>query len=172
PSSGTCGNCTRCLEVCPTQAFDAAWLLDARKCISYLTIELRAPVEPELRPAMGDWIFGCDLCQTICPYNKSSVTTSEPRLIPNDPVEAAYPSLEELLSYREEAEFKKDYADRPQIRPRRRAMLQSAAYAAANLHATALIPLLESLARTDRDPLIRTSALHALEQLKTLSSKK
>jgi len=171
PGSGTCGNCTRCLDVCPTQAFDDEWLLDARKCISYLTIELRAPIEPELRPAMGDWIFGCDLCQTICPYNKSPWTTTESRLLPDDPIEAAYPSLEKLFSYADEAEFKKDYADRPQLRPRRRAMIQSAAYAAANLHATELIPRLESLARADRDPLVRNAALHALEKLTTLPSK-
>ncbi|MCO6452355.1 MAG: DUF1730 domain-containing protein [Caldilineales bacterium] len=92
---GTCGACTRCLDICPTGALVSPWELDARLCISYLTIELRGAIPLELRPRLGNWVFGCDLCQDVCPWNRDAPPASHPRLQP-EPDRLAPPLLELL----------------------------------------------------------------------------
>lgn len=85
PTDDHCGTCTACLNACPTQAFPAPYEMDASRCISYLTIEHRGDIAPELAEKMGDWIFGCDVCQEVCPFNRHAPTTREPRLASRPP---------------------------------------------------------------------------------------
>jgi epoxyqueuosine reductase len=85
PSLDHCGTCTRCLDACPTAAFPAAYEMDASRCISYLTIEHRGEIDPELQADMGDWLFGCDICQEVCPHNRSVPETTEPRFAARPP---------------------------------------------------------------------------------------
>jgi epoxyqueuosine reductase len=101
-TSAHCGSCTACIDVCPTQAIVAPYQLDARRCISYLTIELRGSIPEELRPMMGNRIYGCDDCQLICPWNKYAQSTTEPDYSPREGLDA--PQLVDLFSWTE-AEF-------------------------------------------------------------------
>jgi len=95
PLADRCGTCTACLEACPTGAFPAAYQMDPSRCISYLTIEHRGPIDPSFHAAMDDWIFGCDICQEVCPHNRHAPITHEPRLAPR-PL-GPRPVLEEIL---------------------------------------------------------------------------
>ncbi len=97
PLPDHCGNCTRCLDACPTQAFPAAYAMDARRCISYLTIEHRGAIAPELAAKMGDWVFGCDVCQEVCPFNRDAPESAEPRFYPD--AEGAAVDLIEVLAW-------------------------------------------------------------------------
>lgn len=101
-TSAHCGSCTACIDVCPTQAIVAPYQLDARRCISYLTIELRGSIPEELRPMMGNRIYGCDDCQLICPWNKYAQSTTEPDYSPREGLDA--PQLVDLFNWTE-AEF-------------------------------------------------------------------
>jgi epoxyqueuosine reductase len=82
PVDDRCGSCTRCIDACPTAAITAEYQMDARRCISYLTIEHREPIDPELEPKIGNWIYGCDICQEVCPWNRKSPATSDPAFQP------------------------------------------------------------------------------------------
>jgi epoxyqueuosine reductase len=110
-----CGSCRACLDACPTGAFPAGWLLDARRCISYLTIEHRGPFAPEQGSMLGNWLFGCDVCQDVCPWNeKFAAVTDEPRFAPRPA--AVDPDLEELIRL-DAASFDARYADTAFERP-------------------------------------------------------
>jgi epoxyqueuosine reductase len=102
PATAHCGTCTRCIEICPTQAIVAPYQLDARRCISYLTIELRGPIPVPLRPLIGNRIFGCDDCQLVCPWNKFAQPTPEADFVPRHGLDSA--SLVELFAW-SEADF-------------------------------------------------------------------
>jgi len=104
PGQDHCGTCTACLDACPTDAFPAPYEMDASRCISYLTIEHRDDIDPSLHDAMGDWVFGCDVCQEVCPHNSRAPTTNEPRFAVREPW--PYPSLNDMLRWSEQ-----DYAD-------------------------------------------------------------
>jgi len=157
-----CGTCTRCLDACPTDAFVAPYVLDARKCISYLTIELRDdPVPLDLRPGMEDWVFGCDICQDVCPWNTKSPRTSDPAFTPRPelrPVDAR-----RLLALSAE-EFEQSFGPTPLARPGRAGVLRNAAIVVGNQKDVEAVPaLVRNL--DDAEPLIRGAAAWALGQI-------
>jgi epoxyqueuosine reductase len=156
-----CGTCDRCIWACPTGAIDGPRVLDARLCISYLTIELRGPIPIELRPAIGNRIFGCDICQEVCPWNKEAPDTNEPRLRPRDDVGG--PELVELMGLSEE-DFEARYADTPVARAKRRGLLRNVAVALGNWADPAANPVLVD-ALNDDDPLVRGHAAWALGRI-------
>ena len=154
-----CGTCTRCLDACPTDAFVEPYVLDARKCISYLTIEQRdQPIATELRSQMGAWVFGCDICQDVCPWNRKAPATREPSFKPRDQLDPV--DLEWLLSL-DESGFESAFANTPMHRTGRAALLRNAAIALGNSHDPRALPVLE-LALLDSEPLVSEAAEWAL----------
>ncbi len=153
-----CGTCTRCLEACPTDAFPEPYVLDARRCISYLTIELKAPMPAELREGVGDWLFGCDICQEVCPWNHKAPATEEPAFQPLADLHPA--DALELLGL-DEAQFRKRFRNSPLARPKRAGLLRNAAIVLGNQTPAAALPVL--MARLDdEEPLIRGAVAWAL----------
>ena len=164
PPHGTdhCGTCTACLDACPTDAFPEPYVLDARRCISYLTIELRnEPIPGELREGLGDWVFGCDICQEVCPWNRESPTTTEPAFEPIAGL--ANPDLVSLLQL-DEADFQQQLGATPLERPGRTGLVRNAAIVAGNSQRHETIEPLECLL-DDADPVVRSSAAWALGQI-------
>ena len=161
-----CGSCTRCIEACPTDAIRGPRRLDARRCISYLTIELEGPIPEELRPEIGNRVFGCDICQEVCPWNRDAPAHDHPELEPGRPV--AFGSMvawaEELLELDEEG-FRERYGDTALERPGRDAMLRNLCVGLGNSgRPDAAAPVLERCAE-DRSELVREHARWALEAL-------
>ncbi|HSD83700.1 MAG TPA: 4Fe-4S double cluster binding domain-containing protein, partial [Anaerolineae bacterium] len=151
-----CGTCTRCLTACPTSAFPAPHVLDARKCISYLTIELKGSIPIELRPLIGNRIFGCDICQEVCPWpTRFAAPTKERSFYPTDPERAA-PKLIELAQL-SEGDFKRRFAGTPILRAKRRGLLRNVAVALGNWGSAEAHEALAALAR-DPDPIIAEHA--------------
>ena len=170
--SGTCGKCTKCIDVCPTNALDIGIyhgkpLLDARLCISYLTIENKGIIPLELREKIGDWIFGCDLCQEVCPYNniknKKIKETSWEELKPKSGV-GHWLNLKEVLSIKSDEEFHEKFCRTPLSRPKRRGMLRNAAIVAGNMLSENVLPELVWLAENESDEIIREHVLWALSK--------
>jgi epoxyqueuosine reductase len=157
-----CGTCTACLDACPTAAFVAPGQLDARRCISYLTIELRGHIEEEWREPLGEWVFGCDVCQEVCPWNRKAPPGGEGAFqqhYANGNID-----LVELLQLSEE-EFRRRFRDSPLWRPRRSGMLRNAALVLGNRGDPAALPALEKAA-SDVDPVVRDAAQWALERIR------
>jgi epoxyqueuosine reductase len=162
--SADCGSCTRCLNQCPTHAFPAEYILDSRLCISYQTIENRGEIPEELRTKFGNWIFGCDVCQEVCPWVKRfSHPGHDPWLTP-DPDRMA-PRLEELASL-DEAGFLHRFAGTPVMRTKRRGLLRNVAVALGNSGNPEAIAPLEILA-DDEEEIVASHARWALRQLET-----
>ncbi|UCG86250.1 MAG: tRNA epoxyqueuosine(34) reductase QueG [Gemmatimonadota bacterium] len=125
-----CGSCRRCLDACPTKAFERERLLDSRRCISYLTIEHKGEILPAIRPLLGDWIFGCDVCQDVCPWNHKFATESRDPVLAMDPARA-FEDLNTLIQI-SDAEFASRFGWTPLERPGKRRMQRNAAIASEN----------------------------------------
>lgn len=131
PMADHCGSCAACLDACPTEAFTEPYFLDARRCISYLTIELKGAIPEDLRPQMGEWIFGCDVCQEVCPWNREYPLSRHPAFYPARP----FPPLADLLVM-EESGFRERFKGSPLLRAKRRGMVRNAVVSLANRRQT------------------------------------
>jgi epoxyqueuosine reductase len=156
PPRDHCGTCTRCVDVCPTGALERGYTMDPRRCISYLTIEHRGAIPPALRPAIENWVFGCDLCQEVCPWNGDAAAAD---------ADGGWlaPSLVELVALDRDG-FARRYAGTSVARTGRRGLVRNAAVALGNSGNPDAVP---ALARTlaDRDPLVRGHAAWGLGRL-------
>ncbi|HZD11786.1 MAG TPA: tRNA epoxyqueuosine(34) reductase QueG [Candidatus Binatia bacterium] len=161
-SMPTCGSCRRCLNACPTAAFPRPYVLDARRCISYLTIELKGWIPRDLRPSMGNWIYGCDICQDVCPFNRFAPQSGEFTLRPPD-LDQAAPPLLTLLTLDDEG-FTRRFAHSPIKRIKRARLLRNTCVAAGNWGSPQAVPVLANLLG-DKEPLVRGHAAWALGEI-------
>ncbi len=161
PETDHCGSCRACLDSCPTNAFPAPYKLDARRCISYLTIENKGPIPHEFRAAMGNRIYGCDDCLAACPWNKFAQVASEAKLAARDDLRA--PRLADFLAM-DDAAFRAFFSGSPVKRIGRDRFVRNVLIAAGNSGERALIPPCESLL-SDPSPLVRGAAVWALSRL-------
>lgn len=164
PVRAGCGTCRRCQQICPTQAFAGDYVLDARRCISYLTIETKGPIPRDLRPLMGNHIFGCDDCQEVCPWNIRFGASAGAELFHPDPDQIA-PKLLDLIGLDDKG-FIRRFRDTPLMRPRRRGLLRNVAIALGNWADPVAIPSLE-VALSDQESLVRGHAAWALGRIGT-----
>ncbi len=158
-----CGSCVRCLEACPTRALKAPFQLDARLCISYLTIEHKGPIPEALRPAIGNRIFGCDDCLQVCPWNRLAREASMLKQHVRPGLESS--NLVELLSL-DETQFRTRFAGTPLFRSKRRGLLRNVCVALGNVGDESALPALEKAVH-DPEPLIAEHARWAIEQIRT-----
>ena len=165
PSKRGCGRCTACMPACPTAAIVAPGVIDARRCIAYLTIEHRGAIPHELRPLMGTWVFGCDLCQEACPINRRlapAAVAEQPATTAGGPV--PYPDLVECLGLSDD-EFRARFRTTAVWRAGRAGLARNCAVALGNLGDPAAAPHLERARATDPDPVVREAADWALARL-------
>ncbi|NJM29636.1 MAG: tRNA epoxyqueuosine(34) reductase QueG [Rhizobiales bacterium] len=164
PESDRCGTCRACLDICPTKAFPAPYQLDARRCISYLTIEHKGAVDEELREGLGNRIYGCDDCLAVCPWNKFASQAQAIRdFLPR--AEFVAPRLGELLAL-DDAGFRALFSGSPIKRIGRDRFVRNCLYAAGNSGNAALLPLVEALTQ-DPDPVVADAAEWALTSLRS-----
>jgi len=161
PRPDMCGSCTACLDACPTQAFPAPYVLDATRCISYLTIEVKGEIPEEWRPGVGQHVFGCDICQDVCPWNRRRRRQARDAFEPRPGLVA--PDLAELARLNDEG-FRERFRRSPVKRAKRRGLLRNVAVALGNSGDRSRLPVLEALA-ADPDPLVREHAQWAIRKL-------
>src|SRR5579884_1757874 len=167
PARGGCGTCTRCLDACPTGAIVAPFQIDARRCLSYLTIEIKGPIPEDLRPdlgASGNRIFGCDICQEVCPFNlRRSASTDEPAFQARPVTD--HPRLLDLLQLSDE-DFRREFKGSPVKRAKRRGLLRNVAAALAASDDPEAEAALEQAAANDPESLVREHAEFSLRALR------
>jgi epoxyqueuosine reductase len=160
-SSDRCGTCTRCIEACPTDCIQADRTIDASRCVSYLTIELKGAIARDLRSQLGDWVFGCDICQQVCPWNQ--------RLAQQDRSDRRDIAFEQPYLIPELAltpqEFNRRFKDSPVKRAKRRGYLRNIAVALGNSGSASAIPQLIKSLNEDIEPLVRGHAAWALGRI-------
>ena len=161
PLKKTCGECARCIPACPTGAIVAPYVIDNRKCISFLTIELRGAIPRELRPLVGDWVFGCDLCQDVCPVNRKAAVSREAEFGKRHDFDA--PALIPLLSLDEDG-FRRRFEGSPIRRAKLSGLQRNACVALGNIGDRAAIPALSAALRSD-DAIVRAHAAWALGRI-------
>lgn len=158
PLKKNCGECVRCIDDCPTGAIIAPYVIDNRKCISYLTIELRGSIPRDLRPLMGDWVFGCDICQDVCPVNRKAEQGTEPSFQKRHDFDA--PALIPLLALDDDG-FRERFRGSPIRRAKRVGLQRNACVALGNIGDPAAVPALSKALRSG-EPLVREHAAWAL----------
>ncbi len=158
-----CGTCRACLDACPTSAFVQPNLLDATRCISYLTIEHRSPIDVDLRESMGDWVLGCDVCQDVCPWNGKAPVVNDTAFEPNETLNPI--DLRELFTLNEQ-QFRERFGQTPLMRPGRSGILRNAAIALGNQRDEGAIAALK-IGLADSDPVVRGASAWALGKLGT-----
>lgn len=161
PAPDRCGTCTRCLDACPTSAFVGAYKLDASKCISYLTIEKRGAVPEDLRAGMQNHLFGCDICQDVCPWNRKAPTTGEAAFQPRAALIS--PALGEIATLTQEG-FRERFRGSPVKRTKRTGIRRNAVIAMGNSRDRGFLPLLRQLTQDD-DPILAEHARWAVQEL-------
>jgi epoxyqueuosine reductase len=168
PAPDRCGSCTRCIDACPTGAFVGPYQLDSNKCISYLTIEKRGEIAEELRDEMGHHVFGCDICQDVCPWNRKAPVTTAWEFQPRE--ELVNPELEWLAEMSLE-EFREVFRESPVKRAKRSGLRRNAVVAMGNSGDRKFLPLIERL-YDDEDEVVREAAAWALQKLNALQQLK
>ncbi len=163
PLTKHCGRCSLCLDHCPTGAIVAPYTVDTPRCLSFQTIEQKGAIPRELRPLLGDWVYGCDVCQEVCPYTKAANPDPDPAFLPRS-VENAYPSLRWLLEMTQE-EFSATYRDTPVPRAKRRGLARNAAVAFGNVGTCDDVPFLADVVSNHDEPLVRGHAAWALARV-------
>lgn len=165
PAPDRCGTCTRCIDACPTTAIvplNGRWTVDSRRCISYFTIEVRGPVPEDARPGLGNHVFGCDICQDVCPWNRRATTTTDPAFTPR----AVAPPLARLAALSEH-EFREVFRDTPVWRARYRGFLRNVAIAMGNSGSERFAEPLATLAASP-DDVVAEAAQWALRRCRDL----
>ena len=168
PAPDRCGSCTRCIDACPTDAFIAPYQLDSNKCISYLTIEKRGSIAEDLRSGMGRHVFGCDICQDVCPWNRKAPVTKAAEFQPR--AELVNPALEWLVEMSVE-EFRRTFRGSPVRRTKLAGLRRNAVIAMGNSGNRKFLPLLGKLA-ADEDEILAEGAAWALRKLADPDKKK
>ncbi len=161
-TTASCGSCTSCIDSCPTGAIVAPWKVDARRCISYLTIEHKGPIDEELRPLLGNRVYGCDDCLAACPWNSHARYPADPALLPR--AELTAPRLADFLAL-DDAAFREVFSGSPIKRTGRNRFVRNCLYAAGNSGLAELVPHVERLT-DDPDPVVAEAAHWALSCLR------
>jgi epoxyqueuosine reductase len=162
--SRACGTCTRCLDRCPTSAFLSERVLDAKRCIAYLTIEKRGVLTREERRMIGPWVFGCDVCQEVCPYNYTAIKTrkgADVAALSRESGVGPLLDLTDVLSIRTHEAFAARYAGTAIMRARREGLVRNAVCVATNTSQSTLLPNVVNVAGGDPSPVVRAHALWA-----------
>ncbi|MDK1119225.1 MAG: tRNA epoxyqueuosine(34) reductase QueG [Anaerolineae bacterium] len=157
-----CGTCTRCIEACPTDCILPNRTIDAQRCISYLTIELKDDIPEDIRPLIGDWVFGCDICQSVCPWNRFSDQEVDDAFTPR--VDVPHPNLIHELEILPES-FSRKFKNSPVKRAKRRGYLRNVIVAMGNSQNTSVIPALEK-AKDDEEPMLNEHIAWAIDNIK------